>query len=211
MNFEEVGLYARALCLQFLSGHFSLESLVNAYGEKVRGIWPRIERKFDKDAGGFFYNPRLDAEIAKRTAYVESRRANLGNYIEKGNKSNHMPHMCNRNRNINTLKNTKKKYKSEGTVNVEPEDFKAFWAAYPRKVGKLSALRLWLRLKPSESTLGAILGALAWQAKGKEWTKEGGQYIPHPATYLNGERWKDEKPSEDSVGGSQGQAPQYLA
>jgi hypothetical protein len=25
-----------------------------------------------------------------------------------------------------------------------------------------------------------------------EWTKDGGQFIPHPATWLNQKRWEDE-------------------
>jgi DNA replication protein DnaC len=27
-----------------------------------------------------------------------------------------------------------------------------------------------------------------------EWLKDGGQFIPHPATWLNGRRWEDEAP-----------------
>ena len=34
--------------------------------------------------------------------------------------------------------------------------------------------------------------ALAEQKKSKDWTKDGGQYIPYPATWLNGKRWQDE-------------------
>ena len=37
-----------------------------------------------------------------------------------------------------------------------------------------------------------ILKALAWQVRSEQWCKDGGQYIPNPATYLNQGRWQDE-------------------
>lgn len=38
-----------------------------------------------------------------------------------------------------------------------------------------------------------ILAALRWQALSEQWQRDGGQFIPHPATYLNQGRWKDEQ------------------
>ena len=37
-----------------------------------------------------------------------------------------------------------------------------------------------------------IKTALVWQKKSGQWKKENGQYIPHPATYINQRRWEDE-------------------
>ena len=34
--------------------------------------------------------------------------------------------------------------------------------------------------------------ALEAQKKSLQWSKEGGQYIPNPTTWLNQERWEDE-------------------
>jgi hypothetical protein len=67
--------------------------------------------------------------------------------------------------------------------------FDHFWAAYPRKVGKDAALRVWTRLGPGNDLLTAILGALEWQRAG--WTEP--QFIPHPRTWLHQGRWKDEQ------------------
>lgn len=66
--------------------------------------------------------------------------------------------------------------------------FLEFWTAYPRKVGKLKAWKAW----PGDSVLPKILKALAWQAKSIDWTKERGNFVPHPATYLGQGRWEDE-------------------
>ena len=70
--------------------------------------------------------------------------------------------------------------------------FAKFWEAYPRKVGKESAWRIWQRLKPDSSTQLTILKALSEQARTSQWTKDGGEFIPHPKTWLFGRRWQDE-------------------
>lgn len=77
---------------------------------------------------------------------------------------------------------------------ASPDDslFDAFYRAYPRKDGKKAARKAWDKLKPSEETFGSIMSALKRQATSDEWKKDGGQYIPYPATWLNGERWADE-------------------
>lgn len=67
-----------------------------------------------------------------------------------------------------------------------------FWAAYPRKTAKIDARKAWDKLSPDADTLKVILEALEAQKKSPQWTKEGGQFIPHPATWLNAKRWEDE-------------------
>jgi hypothetical protein len=70
------------------------------------------------------------------------------------------------------------------------DEFNTFWAAYPRKIAKGAAIKAWKRI-PAGS-LPLILTALQWQIKSEQWTKEHGQYIPYPATYLNSSRWEDQ-------------------
>jgi hypothetical protein len=72
-------------------------------------------------------------------------------------------------------------------------DFDAFWRAYPRKVGKGAAAKAWVRattLNPPS----AIIAAVALQ---KFDHRE--RFIPHPATWLNQERWLDEQSNFDPV------------
>ena len=40
-----------------------------------------------------------------------------------------------------------------------------------------------------------VLNALAWQKESDQWFKNGGQFVPNPATYLNQHRFMDERPS----------------
>lgn len=72
-------------------------------------------------------------------------------------------------------------------------DFETFWKAYPRKVAKVVAWKSWQKQAP---VLSDVLSALDWQGKQDQWTKDGGKFIPHPATYLNQRRWEDEQPVE---------------
>ena len=37
-----------------------------------------------------------------------------------------------------------------------------------------------------------MIEAVAKQSKCDQWIRDGGQYIPHPATWINGHRWEDE-------------------
>ena len=39
-----------------------------------------------------------------------------------------------------------------------------------------------------------MIDAVEKQKKTDQWTRDGGQYIPHPATWLNQRRWEDEIP-----------------
>jgi hypothetical protein len=72
--------------------------------------------------------------------------------------------------------------------------FEDFWQAYPRKVGKADARRWWTKHKPTPATVEAMGRTLAWQTQSEQWLREGGQFIPHPATWLNQGRWDDEPP-----------------
>lgn len=85
--------------------------------------------------------------------------------------------------------------KKNNIINEHILLFNQFWSAYPRKQGKAKAAQAFAKLKPDESLLEEILAALDWQKQSASWTKENGQFIPLPATYLNGRRWEDEKPT----------------
>jgi hypothetical protein len=70
--------------------------------------------------------------------------------------------------------------------------FDAFWKAYPKKVGKDAASKAFAKRKPDDKLLKEILQAVELQKVSDQWTKDGGQYIPNPATWLNQGRWMDE-------------------
>jgi hypothetical protein len=68
--------------------------------------------------------------------------------------------------------------------------FDEFWAAYPRKKNKEQARKAFQKLKGVK--LQELLDAIERQKHSRDWTKDGGQYIPYPATWLNAGGWEDE-------------------
>lgn len=70
--------------------------------------------------------------------------------------------------------------------------FADFWEAYPRKIRKAAAMRVWLR-KGLNAKTGEIVGHIRERVRSDaQWLAENGRYIPHPATWLNGDGWEDE-------------------
>lgn len=67
-------------------------------------------------------------------------------------------------------------------------DFECFWTTYPRRVAKKEARRAWEKLKPAqqESALQALPSHVEF------WADRETQFIPYPASWINGERWEDE-------------------
>jgi hypothetical protein len=70
--------------------------------------------------------------------------------------------------------------------------FDKFWRAYPKKVAKDSAQKAFQKRKVDHELLETMLNALAKQKISEAWTKDNGQFVPNPATWLNGGRWMDE-------------------
>lgn len=79
---------------------------------------------------------------------------------------------------------------SIGKVSIEYDSFSSFWDSYPRKEGKKNAEKSWNKIDPLLH--GKILFALKEHCKSEQWIKDDGKFIPHPATWLNQERWNDE-------------------
>lgn len=75
---------------------------------------------------------------------------------------------------------------------LQEERFDVFWKAYPRKSNKGGARKAWKKLSPDKELFAKIMAALEVAKKCEQWTKERGQFIPYPATWLNQERWDDD-------------------
>lgn len=71
--------------------------------------------------------------------------------------------------------------------------FDAFWSAYPKKVGKRAARKALVAAeKRGMPPLGQVADKIAALAASPQWQRDGGAYIPHPATWLNRDGWEDE-------------------
>lgn len=87
--------------------------------------------------------------------------------------------------------NKEKKEKNESITDL----FDLFWSAYPKHQNKSEALKAFSKLKPSPDQLEHMLSSIAIWKNSDQWTKDGGQYVPLPSTWLKGRRWEDEPPA----------------
>ena len=85
----------------------------------------------------------------------------------------------------------------------QSDRFEQFWKAYPRKTGKGAARKSFEKRKPSQALLDKMLTAIEAATHSDDWRKDGGQFIPHPATWLNQERWEDELPARGGYANGQ--------
>ncbi len=98
MTFEQKGAYMEVLMMQFNRGHMDAHMI----GQEVGQIWETIKSKFIQDEKGLYYNQRLDIEIKKRKAFIESRKNNISGINQHTKKTENIDghkttHMENRN------------------------------------------------------------------------------------------------------------------
>lgn len=68
--------------------------------------------------------------------------------------------------------------------------FNEFWLLYPRRVAKKDAVRAWARV-PTDLHVTVLVALASWR---RVWAQKDIEYLPYPASWLNGERWEDELP-----------------
>lgn len=76
----------------------------------------------------------------------------------------------------------------------KPDTFEFFWSKYPKNRRKVRqvAVRRWDKLRPDKELCYIMLAALERDKQSPQWTKDGGQFIPHFSTWLNQRRWEDD-------------------
>ena len=70
--------------------------------------------------------------------------------------------------------------------------FTEFWERYPRKKSKGQAEKAWVSIKPDEQLQDRILTAVERAKTSADWRRDGGKFIPYPASWLNAKGWEDE-------------------
>jgi uncharacterized protein YdaU (DUF1376 family) len=69
MTFEEKGAYMDLLMMQFNRGHMTGHMVGHVVGQ----LWDKLKLKFVQDEQGLYYNKRMEEELNKRQAYIQSR------------------------------------------------------------------------------------------------------------------------------------------
>ena len=71
-------------------------------------------------------------------------------------------------------------------------DFEKFWKAYPKKVGKQNAIKIFQKIDPmSEELFEKIIAEVEWQKKFGSMQDK--QYCKDPERWLRDKRWDDER------------------
>lgn len=139
-------------------------------------------------------NKHADEKIAEYHAYLSKQSANGkrgGRPKTKGIKPTDNPPLSQNNPVPSqplTTKPLTTNQKESKPLSEYSDEFEEFWMVYPKKTGKGGAYSSWRKQHPPAKQ---VLKSLEWQIKSEDWTKQGGQYIPLPATYLNQRRWED--------------------
>ena len=95
------------------------------------------------------------------------------------------------------IKQEVKPVKETNTViSINSAMFEQFWIAYPRKTNKGFARTVFGKIKPNEEMLKKMISSIDRQKRSDQWKDP--KYIPHPSSWLNGERWEDEEPTGKS-------------
>jgi len=89
------------------------------------------------------------------------------------------------------IPNPSRKVRSKRSDDTEAEGFKRFYAEYPRHEARTKALKAWHALNPGEELQTRILSDIRHRNQ-SVWRDKDMQFLPLPASYLNGKRWEDE-------------------
>jgi hypothetical protein len=146
----------------------------------------------------FFWSNRLLSDL--KTRQEKSKQAILANKIRWDKKAN--PIQTDTERSPDGIqgkekKGKEKKEKDKKYTNpdgLKVELFNSFWKAYPKKVARQACEKKFYQVieKLNTSIVPKILEAIEKQKLTDQWQKDGGKFIPHPATWLNQGRWEDE-------------------
>lgn len=162
------------------------KKLVNSRLEKERKL--QRQRRLECSLAGRKSASMRKDKKKKVTPVQRPFNQNSTNVQRKGNSSSA------------SSSSTSKKNNTPPIVPPGGDEFETFWKAYPKKKSKGQAEKAWKVLKPSKQLQDRILDAIEQAKTSEDWTKDGGKWIPHPATWLNAKGWEDEYAQVSSNG-----------
>lgn len=177
-----------------------------------RLFWKRCRNTIDRYAASYDSLCAARAESGKKGGRPKNQLVsggNQNNQMVSGEKQNNLLVSGESKEKQNNLSETKTETKTNTETNIPPKppkgrtdaEFAEFWNAYPTKVGKQPARKAFDKVKVPVKTL---VDAIERQKCSSQWSKDGGQYIPNPATWLNQQRWEDILPEAERNAGNGG-------
>lgn len=216
LSLTERGAY-RAMMDYYYASEKPLPNCLDAIC-RIAGAVNAIERKAVKVAismfevrGGALWHKRIEAELEKagersdtnreiavaREARKRADRESRTEHEQSTNRAPYVPRIVTRTEHEQSTKSVtsnqeEEKKKQKLCADAQSDAFVKFWSAYPRKVAKPHALKSWIKLKLGRDDLPQILAGVARARRSDQWLRDDGQFVPHPASWLNDRRWEDE-------------------
>lgn len=210
LSWLEDAAYRRLLDVYYVkecplpNDHRAIYRLVCASSNEEREAVDTVLSEFFTLTENGFSHVRCDAEIAvmqdkknKASQSAQTRWRNAksnDDALPVQNKCNASDMQTHQNNHANASETTCEGNAPNTNTNTnkkptrEPDGFAEFWVAYPKKVGKGAAEAAWRKLRPPP---GVCVSAVESAKRSAQWLKDGGQFVPNPATWLNQRRWED--------------------
>lgn len=160
---------------------FPIKNTLDRNREKYNNVVERNKRNIEK---------RWEKENTKNTTGKTGKKENTKN---TDNEHEHDNEYVNDNNNIYGQSTRSKPGQSTDWENK----FNEFYSLYPKKVKKQQVKKWFEKVKPSNELFSSIMDSLEQFRASADWQKDGGQFIPHPSTWLNQSRWEDEVKAEE--------------
>lgn len=210
MNLQQVGIYLKLLCHQWIEGSIpadplALQAMLGVGLQPTTSLvvsdllaicslcfqkHPRVKNRL--------INPRMYRDQIKQSASYQrvvegGRRGGLSRVAQASLKPGSSHPQAIRNRDRNRDRERKEEEKSVSALVAHGGvGFEMFWASYPKKVGKDAALKVWQRIHPDEALQQVMVARVLVECKNEQWCREDGRFIPHASTWLHQKRWQDE-------------------
>lgn len=189
LSAAESGAYLHLIMHYWLKGglptdHQQLAKIARMSFKQFNRALPVIAPFFGFD----WSHKRIDQELEKARDLSEKRRDAVAQRKDRCN-TNEPTNVEQLNTQSQSQLPTNKKTKNTPLPPSRGDDgFALFWEVYPLKVGKGDAVKAWKKAlkKTSADEIVSAVKRFAWPDDKK--------FIPHPASWLNAERWADEAP-----------------
>lgn len=199
MSNEEVGCYIKLMCYCWREGSIpsdltKMGRMCGVDGLAMAQLWPAIQNCFSSATNetGRLVHPRLEEERKKQNEF-RAERSEAGKHGAKsrwGNKKHLKAKPSKNNGSATVLPMAKdgSSSSSSSSNNTPAELAGEIYEQYPRKIARAAGIKAIIKAlnRVDSVTLREKTIAYAKSVKGKD-----PQYIPHPATWFNEERYSD--------------------
>ncbi len=197
MSLEEEGAYIRLLCYCWTVGSIPAdpERCARLAGKGCTiAISTVVQRAFNGTSTDpqRLVHPRLEKErekqlLHKQRASIAGKKSAVSRAASRDVKATKNGRSTERQRKVKSSSSSSDE--DDFDTQSQVDQFGQFWAVCPKRVAIERARKAWIKATTIEKP-DQIIDAMRVYAKsvvGKE-----PQYIAHPATWLNGQQWKDE-------------------